>query len=169
MRNENINITSRGSSTNANMDARFYKKTIFIYQKEMYKIISPTFVELPRKTKKNRRMSLDINFYRNLNSFTNGECKHVYFNQMKPQILEILKDKLHSPITIKFVFYNGKRILSDLSNKCCIVDKFFCDCLVQLWLLTDDNYQNIIKVTYEYGGYEKDKQRVEIFITENNL
>lgn len=52
----------------------------------------------------------------------------------------------------------------DTSNICCIVEKFFCDALVQEGKLADDNYLYVKQSTYLFGEIDKTNPRCDIVI-----
>ena len=72
--------------------------------------------------------------------------------------------KLDPPISITYTLYDGCNRSKDLSNICCIVDKFFCDVLVKLKKIPDDNRNNLVEVRYVYGGLDKQNPRCEVAI-----
>jgi len=84
----------------------------------MIKIISPTYIMLPRKTKKDKRVSLNLNVYRNLHFQVNNQVKKNYNEIMYAHLrgLEFL-----NPIQIEFVLYKESKRKTDRSNILCIV------------------------------------------------
>ena len=129
--------------------------------KRLLAIDLPLWVILPRKTKKDKKMALNLNIYRNLNFMVNNQMKHIFKEQVAPRLVGL---KIDTPIEITYtVFYPTKR-LADISNVCCVVDKFFCDTLVETGVLEDDNYTYIPKVIYAFGGIDKDNPRCEAVI-----
>lgn len=127
------------------------------------KIISPLFIDLPRKTKKDKRIYLNLNVYRNLFYIINNQAKEKYNEEMRNQLENI---KLQTPITINFVLYKKSKRRTDRSNILSIVEKFFCDSLVHFNCIPDDN-DDFIKSTHYYGdSVDKENPRVEIFINE---
>ena len=127
------------------------------------KFISPVAIIIPRKTKKDRRISLNLNVYRNLNHFINNQTKTIYNNQMESQLRGIV---LTSPIQITFRYYKGTKRRSDKANTLSIVEKFFCDALVHFACIKDDNDEFIKDTHYLSTIYDKNNARVEIEIQE---
>lgn len=125
------------------------------------KFTSPLFVILPRKTKKDKRVALNLNIYRNLHYLISNQAKHVYKEQMAPQLKGVRFDK---PIEITFTLYKASNRRVDRANVLSIVEKFFCDAMTELGCIEDDN-DDFIKATHYYsGGKDKDNPRVEIDI-----
>jgi len=107
-------------------------------------IKTPLFVELPRKTKKPKKVWLNMNTYRNLHRFTESECKKEFFN--------IIQDKLpktkFETIEVAFQIYKcatkaGEIKKLDKSNVYAVLSKYFFDSLVENGNLSDDNDQII--------------------------
>lgn len=101
-----------------------------------YTFYLPTFVILPRKTKKDRRIALNLNVYRNLNYMVN--------NQMK-LIFEPIQGEVFKAEKIRISYYVEKKMrrLFDTKNITSIVDKFFCDWLVKNGCIPDDNFMHV--------------------------
>lgn len=128
----------------------------------MTTITSPISITLPRKTKKNRKIALNLNIYRNLHYLVNNQVKNIYAEQ----ILSSLKSLQLNKIRLEFILFIGSNRRSDLSNVCCIVDKFFSDVLVEANAIPDDDVKHIPEVTYKFGGIDKDNPRCEVNIIE---
>ena len=124
-----------------------------------YKIIAPLRV----KQTKLKMYTLNLNTYRNTHFQVLNKVKKEY----KAAITDQLKDKPHfHNVKIRYVLYVKTNRLCDISNVLSIHDKFFCDALVELDKLPEDNYQHLQDVQYCYGGKDKDNPRVEILVTE---
>lgn len=127
----------------------------------MIKIISPLFVDLPRKTKKDKRVYLNLNVYRNLNRFTNGDAKKKYCEDMGKQLKGL---KLKTPVRITYVLFKGSKRKTDRANILSIIEKFSCDALVHWGCLIDDEDKFIFSTEYFTGGIDKTNPRCEIEI-----
>ncbi len=113
---------------------------------------------------KNKSLALNLNIYRN--------AHYQSLNKAKVMFKELLREQIEpmnsmTSITARYVLFVGSRRLTDVANVCTVVDKFFMDALVEFGKLPDDNYQHLPKVIYEFGGYDKENPRVEIYIEEN--
>ena len=128
----------------------------------MIKIISPLFVMLPRKTKKDKKIYLNLNVYRNLHFIVNNQAKEIYNEIMKEQLSYL---KFRKPINLEFVLYKSANRKTDRSNFLSIVEKFFCDALVNHKCIEDDNDDYIDSSYYRSGGIDRKNPRAEIIIT----
>lgn len=132
----------------------------------MTTIVCPVFINIPRKTKKDKKVNLNQNTFHTLHYHDYAKAKQLFYEQIYPQIKDMWE--IDDAISLIFTYYHGRKVLGDLSNHCVIVDKFFSDCLVQAWIIPSDDYTVIKEVMYSYGGYDKDKDRVEVSIVNLN-
>lgn len=128
----------------------------------IYKISSPVTIVIPRKTKKDKIISLNLNVYRNTHFQVLNQIKIRYKELILPQLnnLPVFKS-IH---TIQYVLYTKRNNRSDIANVCCIVDKFFCDALVESGHLPDDNYNYLTQVVYSFGSIDRTNPRTDIYI-----
>jgi len=128
-----------------------------------YKIDSPVMVVLPRKTKKDKRYSLNLNTFRNTHYLVNNQAKHIYKELMETK----LKGKVFkTPIELTFTLFKKTRRRSDRANVLSIVEKFLCDAMVEYGCIEDDADEFITSQHYYSGEIDKENPRVEIVITE---
>jgi len=129
-----------------------------------HKIASPLYILMERKTKADKKYYLNLNSYRNLHYVVNNKLKVMYKELLKEQVSQLPS---MSKISLELILWKGSKRKIDRSNVCCIVEKFFCDALVELGKLEDDNDDFIISTKYKTGGVDKNNGRVEIIITEH--
>lgn len=122
-----------------------------------YTITVPIKVNISSK----KSFRLNLNEYRNTHYFTLNKAKKQFSVEVKPLLFNLPK---LNKINIKYTLYPQRKC--DLSNVCCIVDKFFCDCLIEYFKLEDDNIDFINQVTFVFGSLDKQNPRVEILIKE---
>jgi len=127
------------------------------------KFISPVNVLLPRKTKKDKKIILNLNIYRNLHHRINNDAKKQYNLLMKKQLQ---KKKFKTPVEIDFRYFKGTRRKCDKANILSIQEKFFCDALVHYKCIPDDNDEYIGLTRYLPTKYDRGNARVEIIIKE---
>lgn len=127
----------------------------------MKKVVSPIYVVLPRKTKKDKKIALNLNVYRNLHFQVNNQVKVFYNEIMSMQLFGL---EFPNPIHLEFVLYKPSKRKIDRANILCIVEKFFCDSLTFHMCIPDDNDNHILSTHYRTGGVDKYNPRVEIFI-----
>ena len=113
----------------------------------------PTEIILPRKTKKDKRVGLNLNVYRNLHHSVEGQCKRAFFELMEEGLTALQPFK--GAVRLVYTFHPRNKGRCDVSNMCCIVDKYFSDCLVMTGLLPDDCYDFIPEVKYTVGPIVK--------------
>jgi hypothetical protein len=123
-------------------------------------IYSPIKITVPRKTKKDKVVALNLNTYRNLHFHVNNEVKRIYEETIKDQV-KLLKPSL--PISLFFQLYRKSKRKIDSSNVYCIVEKFFCDALVKYNIIPDDNDNYIDTRTY-YPTIYSDEEVCKIVI-----
>lgn len=131
----------------------------------MATLISPLWVDLPRKTKKAKRVSLNLNAYRNLHFILNNQAKIAYKEAMKDQLEGL---KLKTPVRLNFTLWRKDRRAGDRANVLSVVEKFLCDALVEYGCLPDDTDEFIAGQTYQTGGVDHERPRVEVEIIESD-
>jgi len=132
------------------------------------KIILPLSVTLPRKKKDDRVWILNLNQYRNTHHMILNQAKTIYANYVKTSFsvmvttgtLELLRPPLHFTYTV----FPGSNRSFDLANVCSIIDKFTCDALVEIGVISDDKYKVIPAIDYRIGTTDKDNPRCELVI-----
>jgi Holliday junction resolvase RusA-like endonuclease len=129
----------------------------------IHKIVSPLHVIIPRRTKKDRRVALNLNIYRNLHHSVNGLAKKVYTEMMREQLEGV---KINTPVEITYqVFKPTKRIL-DKMNVVSVVSKFLLDAITQYGCWEDDNDNFVKTETILPTELDRANPRVEIIIKE---
>ncbi len=129
----------------------------------VHKIISPLHVIIPRKTKKDRRIALNMNVYRNLHHSVNGQAKKLYLELIREQLEGL---HIQTPVEITYkVFKPTKRIL-DKMNVVSVVSKFLLDAITELGCWQDDNDLYIKTETILPTEIDRINPRVEVTIKE---
>jgi Holliday junction resolvase RusA-like endonuclease len=129
----------------------------------LLKIDLPLFIELPRKTKKNKRIYLNQNIFRNLHHRSINEAKHKY-----KDIVEILvKNHLPMPegkLLFTYTLFPKSKRRMDLSNSLSAIQKFTDDALSELGIIEDDDYTVVAEVNYRFGCVDPINPRCELVI-----
>ena len=129
----------------------------------VHKIISPLHVTIPRKTKKDRRIALNMNVYRNLHHSVNGQAKKLYLELLREQLEGL---HIQTPVEITYkVFKPTKRIL-DKMNVVSVVSKFLLDAITELGCWEDDNDNFVKTETILPTEIDRINPRVEVTIKE---
>lgn len=111
------------------------------------------------------------NYFLNLNSYNRWHF------QEKNQLKKLFKIKIIKYIReltpvesceITFKIYYPTKRLFDLDNVGSVISKFTHDVLTETGIIPDDNYQVVNKLTFEFGGIDKDNPRAEVIIKELN-
>jgi len=125
-----------------------------------YSIDAPLFVI---KNKKGDRWWVNWNNINNSHHHQYNKCKHLFSEAVQP----LLKDVGSAEeVALVFTLYPPTKRRYDLSNVCGAVDKFFCDALVELGRVEDDNYHYLPYVEYKFGGVEPKNGRVVATVKE---
>ena len=117
----------------------------------------PFRVHLPRKTKKDKQIPINLNWYRN--------AQHFESNQAKKQFLEDVRDqlegkRLQTPVTVCYQVFKPTRL--DKMNVVAITSKFLLDALSELGVWVDDNDDYVKTETILPTEHDKDNARVEV-------
>ena len=108
----------------------------------------PIFVELGKK--KVKKYYLNLNLLRNRVGHLNNNIKREYKRVVAP----LLPDVYYEKFEIEYELFLPNKLKRDVANVCSIIDKNFCDVLVDEGKVPEDNYYHLQKVTYELGGYD---------------
>ena len=124
-----------------------------------YVIDSPLSVALSSK----KKFILNLNNYRNASYFTLNTAKKKYKKAISSQLKQLPR---FDRIRLTYCFFPSTKRRYDVANVCSVVDKFFCDALVETGHIEDDNYHFIPNVLYCIGSLDKKNPRVQILIEE---
>lgn len=97
-------------------------------------------------------------FYFNLNNYRNAHYQ--ILNNAKRWLttwvllLKIKQRCPEPPLELKYTIYLKRK--ADLANVGSVVDKFMQDALIKKKIIKDDNIDIIKKVSFEFGGYDKE-------------
>lgn len=127
------------------------------------KLLLPIRVTLPRKKVADKKFSLNLNVFRNAKYFTVNDAKKAYVEAVRASVAG-RKLEIEPPLSFSYVVYPHTRRRMDLGNVLSIVQKFTEDALVELGLLTDDSFEIIRHVEYDYGHVDRTNPRVELVI-----
>ena len=126
----------------------------------MWIISLPITIPVSKKNK----FSLNLNQYRNTHFQILNKAK-VNFHTAVAALIKHLPFIESCGITYTLYVPTKRRV--DIRNICSVVDKFFCDTLVESGKLADDNFQVVRSVSYQFGGVDSLNPRVEARITLN--
>ncbi len=121
-------------------------------------------VQVPIKVpiSKNKNFSLNLNAYRNAHYMVLNKAKHTFAELVSPKLKNLPN---FSKCSLDYYLYLKTKRHLDVSNVCCIVDKFFSDVLVSTGHLPDDNYEFLKDIHFHFGGFTPSEPYCEIHIT----
>jgi len=126
-------------------------------------IISPLFVMLPRKTKAAKRVSLNMNTYRNLHHRTSNDAKKAYTKLIGEQLIDL---EIQTPVEITYKVYKASNRRLDKMNVISIVSKFLLDAITEYGCWEDDNDMYVKTETILPTELDRVNPRVEVIIKE---
>lgn len=122
------------------------------------KIILPLVVFLPKKTKADKKIIINLNNYPYWHFMTYNEAKKVYKELLAGQLEGLT---LPGKIKIEYTLFKKNKVKSDKMNVCAVQDKFFCDALVEYGCIADDDDETIISQKFNETKVDKLLPRVE--------
>tara|TARA_R110002050_G_scaffold118520_3_gene235971 strand:+ start:1183 stop:1548 length:366 start_codon:yes stop_codon:yes gene_type:complete len=120
-------------------------------------------VELPRKTTKDKRVSLNMNTYRNLHHRTSNDAKKTYTEALREQLEGL---SIQTPVEITYKVYKASKRRLDKMNVVSVVSKFLLDSITEYGCWEDDNDEYVKTETILPTELDRDNPRVEIIIKE---
>ena len=126
------------------------------------------YVMLPRKTMKDKKVSINLNIYRNLHPMSNNECKKVAKDGIAKYLEATCQDgiKFTKPVNVTFQFTKPTKRKMDKGNVFSVAQKYFYDALVELKVLEDDNDDFIYEELLLPTKYEKGVSEIVMTFTE---
>lgn len=132
------------------------------------KLILPLYVVLPRKTKEDKKIMLNLNTFRNLHHMSMNQAKIAWSKIVGEAVRydELEAFELDPPLIFTYTLFTDSGRKCDLGNILPAVQKFTDDVLVEMGEIDDDNYHIIGAINYRFGGIDKGRGRVELCIEE---
>ena len=122
------------------------------------------YVELPKKTKKNVNVWLNMNRFMNLHHIMKNNAKKVFFEVMRDQLEGI---KIDTPVNITYQLFSPDRRRRDKMNAIAVVSKFLLDAITHYDCWEDDNDDFVKTETILPTEYDKGNGRIEVVIVNN--
>ncbi len=127
----------------------------------MIKVTCPLYVTLSRVKSKDKKISINLNTYRNLYHYTNNEVKKKYLEIVRKQLEGVIID---TPVEVTYRVYKASRRKLDKMNVISITSKYLMDAITQLECWEDDNDDFIKTETIMPTEIDRERPRVEVFI-----
>lgn len=120
---------------------------------------APFAIYLPRKTKKDKRIPINLNWFRN--------AMHFEVNAAKIQYKEIVRSQLEglelkTPISATYQVFKPTKRRLDKHNVIAITAKFLLDALTECGVIPDDNDDFIKDEWLKPTIHDKGNERVEV-------
>tara|TARA_R110000850_G_scaffold204898_2_gene331137 strand:- start:144 stop:539 length:396 start_codon:yes stop_codon:yes gene_type:complete len=128
----------------------------------MITITAPLFIDMHRKTMKDKRYYINLNVYRNLHHLVNSQLKKAYLDAVRDQLQGL---SIETPVEITYKVYKPTKRTLDKMNVVSITSKFLLDAITELGCWVDDNDDYVKTETILPTEYDKNKGRVEITIS----
>lgn len=106
---------------------------------------------------------MNLNVYRNTHHQTLSKAKVNYAAIVKPLLASLPRNL--GPVHLTYTLFPRTKAELDTANVLCIIDKFFCDCLVAEKVLPDDNHKIVLTIKFEYGHVDPTDPRAEVTLT----
>ena len=119
----------------------------------------PFALLMPRKTKKDKRVPININWYRNAHHRENAEVKRFYKEVVKPQLEG---KELQTPVEVTYQVFKPTRRRLDKMNVVAITSKFLLDAMSELGVWEDDNDDYVKTETILPTVHDKENERVVV-------
>ena len=126
------------------------------------------YVLLPRKTKADKKVSINLNVYRNLHPMVENQCKKIVKENIKKYLEETGQSniKFKNPVNTTFQVFKPTKRKMDKSNVFSIGSKYIYDALVELGVLQDDNDDYIKEELILPTIHDKNNPRIVVTIEE---
>ena len=121
----------------------------------------PTYVMLPMKTKKDKKISINLNTYRNLHYLVESKAKKLFKEIMRPQLEGI---EIETPVEVTYKVYKASNRRLDKQNVISITSKYLMDAITEFGCWEDDDDTNIKKEILLPTEVDKNYPRVVVEI-----
>jgi len=121
----------------------------------------PLFVDLPRKTTKDKRIYINMNSYRNLHYLVNNQVKKMYLEAVREQLEGVT---IQTPVEITYKVYKKTSRRLDKMNVIAITSKYLLDAVTELGCWDDDNDDHVKTETILPTELDRANSRVEVTI-----
>ena len=125
------------------------------------KIICPTFVIIPRKTKKDQKLSINLNTYRNLHFIVESKCKKLFKESVRNQLEGV---EFNTPVEVSYKVYKQSARKLDKMNVIAICSKYLMDAITEFGCWRDDDDTVIKKEILLPTEIDRKNPRIEVVI-----
>ncbi len=86
--------------------------------------------------------------------------------EMKKVVTRVCPEFKMKNYRLEYELHLLDKRLRDISNVCCIIDKYQCDALVELGYVPEDNYNFLRDVRYKFGSVDTENPRCIVRVIE---
>ena len=123
----------------------------------------PIYYTFVKKTKKDNKVLVGMNWYRNAHFRNSNQIKKFYHELI---FLKVLKSqRIKGSYQVEYLLYPSNANC-DLMNVVSVIDKFLNDALQDCGVVINDNIKFYKSMTATVKEIDKDNPRIEIKITE---
>lgn len=128
----------------------------------------PRYVTIPRKTKEDKKIPINLNTYRNLHYQENNTCKQIARENIRKYLEYTNQEdiKFDGCVSVTFKVYKKTKARLDKSNVFSVATKYFYDALVTLGYLVEDNDDIIKEELLLPTEIDKENPRIVMTITD---
>ena len=101
-----------------------------------------------------KKFALNLNTYRNAHFHVLNQAKKQFMVSLFVEHIDFLNHKFQG-VKITYTIIPHNKVMFDTQNVLSIVDKFFCDALVESGIIPDDNYNYVSYGAPELGDIVK--------------
>jgi len=124
-------------------------------------ITAPLYIDVERKTMKDKRYYINMNTYKNLHHRVSGMLKKMYLEAVREQLEGVV---IETPVEVTYKVFKSSRRKLDKMNVVSVTSKFLLDAVTNLGCWEDDNDDFVKTETILPTEYDKNNGRVEILI-----
>jgi len=121
----------------------------------------PTYVVLPMKTKKDKKISINLNTYRNLHYLVESKAKKLFKEIMRKQLEGV---EIQTPVEVSYKVFKASNRKLDKMNVISITSKYLMDAITEFGCWEDDDDTNIKKEILLPTEVDKNYPRVVVEI-----
>jgi len=121
----------------------------------------PTYVVLPMKTKKDKKISINLNTYRNLHYLVESKAKKLFKDIMRKQLEGL---EIQTPVEVSYKVFKASNRKLDKMNVISITSKYLMDAITEFGCWEDDDDTNIKKEILLPTEVDKNYPRVVVEI-----
>lgn len=124
-------------------------------------ITAPLYIDVERKTMKDKRYYINMNTYKNLHHRVSGMLKKMYLEAVREQLEGVV---IETPVEVTYKVFKSSQRKLDKMNVVSVTSKFLLDAVTNLGCWEDDNDDFVKTETILPTEYDKNNGRVEILI-----